>query len=68
MLAVGMFWLIGIVILGGLVVWAVYTYLPIPNGFKILIYCIVIFCLVIYILDALGVLVNDPQVPHIQRY
>lgn len=51
----------------GLIVWAITTYVPMPNGFKQAIYVIAVICLVIFVLNAFGIWhIQDAPVPQLR--
>lgn len=55
------------ILIGGLIVWAVYAFAPIPRGFKVAVYVVVVVCLIVYVADRMGVRFRDTPVPQIRN-
>lgn len=56
-----------VLIVIGVLVWAVTTYIPMDNGIKILIRIVGVVCAAVYVLNAFGVLGGlDVKVPQVR--
>lgn len=50
----------------GLLVWALITFVPMPDKFKTAIIVVAIVCVIIYVLSAMGATPRDVPVPQVR--